>query len=625
MLPDLAPIGEVGARTDAGARTEAGAPAGDLLPAGEPDWSTYGGRLLGANLLAPGLVELSLFAPKAKTVHAAGDFNSWSATATPLTKNAEGIWRAVVPIAKPEGVQYEFVLDGSVHVSDPYGKAAVQARGKSLITLGSYAWKDAAWKRPPRKDLVIYELNVSDFSSHASSGVDPALRGTYAGFEQKIPYLKQLGVNAVELMPIFEYCSDGYSWGYNTTFHFAPEAGLASSAHGAQVAELKHLVDVLHQAGIAVIVDAVYNHVDHTCNPLWQIDSVYYFDYDDNGDPVNDRLAWGDKVASWRPMVKKLIFDSLRYWMDAYHLDGFRLDSTENMDGPAVLEIIQALKDRGYGDRYFLFEEFSGPHNAAIQALNAKLGEVLVTSWGTGYKYELWEAVKKGAASAAKLGKVTYYSHDDGWSRPAEIVNYFSAHDEGTLSTRIGASKQQVKAAAVHLLMSMGLPMVWSGDELLRVHYGNYHPGGSKEAVKQANNTIDWSLASTNADLVAFYAGLIKLRLAHPALRLDLQGPDGSPDYFDWNTASWQSAVGAALKNVSKDNNFVVLVNFEAAAKDFNVSFPGGGTWYLMCDGKSATEKAPGLQTWTAPASGTLKVSVPAQSGYVFMSQQVNP
>jgi pullulanase/glycogen debranching enzyme len=591
------------------------------LPAA--DFSIYGGRLLGANVVAPGLVEFTLFAPDAKSVAVAAAFNNWSEAATPLSKRPDGIWRALVSIASPAGKQYEFVLDGDKRVADPYAKANVQARGRSVIVDSSYAWKDGAFQRPPRERLVIYELNLADFTSDPSSGVDAILAGTYAGMEKKIDYLTKLGVTAVELMPIAEYCSDAYSWGYDPSFFFAPEAGLASAPTGEQVDELKHLVDALHGAGIAVIVDMVFNHIAHNCNPLWTIDPVYYFDYNNDGDPTNDALPWGEHLATWRPMARKLMFDSLKLWMDAYHVDGFRLDSTENIDGDALQEVLKTLAQRGYGDRHFIAEEWSSAHNAAIRAMNAAEGAVLLSSWGTSFKNVVWEAVTKGAASTANLGRVTYYSHDEGWNLPAEVVNFFSSHDEGTLSTRWGASKQQVKVAALHLLTSLGLPMIWSGDEFLRVHYGNYIPGGKGATWKQ-NNIVDWSLAETNADLVSYYAALIKLRVAHPALHLNVKTPDGTPDYFDWSTASWTSAVGESFKGVAGDHDFVALSNFEAAPREFTVNFPRTGTWYLMCDGTTATDQAPGLQT-LAVAASPMKITVPAQSSYLYMSQAANP
>ncbi len=581
-------------------------------PNDQPPWDdTFGGRLLGATRYGPNLVEFSLFAPNASTVSVEGD---WGGQA--LERDGSGVWAGFVTIDDPVGKRYRFVIDGERRVADPYARAMPQHRGDSIIVATSYGWTDAGWVRPPRQNLVIYEMHVSDFTYDPSSGVTPANRGRYLGAIEKIPYLQRLGVNAVELMPVSESQSDDYGWGYNPAFLFAPEAGYASAIDGVQVRELQQLVDALHAAGIAVILDAVYNHVagKDSDNPFWAVDSQYYFDFD--GDGAVDTTPWGYKLATQRPMVRKLMFDNMRYWMDAYHVDGFRLDSTENIHFDAIADSVGALAAAGYGDRYFLLEEFDQGHNERVRQVDAAAGASLLSSWGTGYKYAIWNAVTSGNCNCASLGSPTFFSRDEGWQAADEIVNYYSSHDEGTLSARFGANQSQVRVAATHLLTALGIPMIWMGEEFQRLHYGNFSPNGDNTS--RENNLVDWHLADQNAELVDFFAALIRLRIAHPALHSRLGV------HLAWDVNSWSGAIGYRYTGTPGDNDFVVLVNYTDGDQTYHVDFPSTAAWYVMSDGVHATASAPGLDTWQVDA-GQRAIAVSPKTGLVLMSSYVNP
>lgn len=586
---------------------------------------TYGGTMLGANIISGTTVEFTVFAPNASSIHVAGEFNSWSGTANPMTKITGGVWKATIDIQDLANDQYKFVLDGgSTWYADPYSKANEYSSGNSLIVSTSYAWSDSSWTKPGRSELVIYEMHIKDFTSHAaSSGV--TAKGKYAGVEEKIAYLTNLGINVVQFMPPTEVSDGGYSWGYNPSLYFAPESYMASANTGVQVTEMKHLINALHNAGIAVIFDVVYNHVGPDDNYFWIFEQVYYFDYNNDGVVDSaDATDWGAKFCTWRPMVKKLMYDNMKYLMDTYHVDGFRLDSTENMDSAGTLEVIDNLYSAGYTSQYYIFEEFNGDHNSAIQTYNSSKGKAVISSWGTGYKNNAWDAIKYGASSGSSLGKIVYYSKDDGWNYQSEAINYISSHDEGTLvGTNIQATEQEVRVGNALLLTSMGIPMIWMGEEFMRIHHGNHLPTNLGKNTDEANNVMDWSLATANTNLVKYIASLIKLRITHPSLRMTVQHPESTGN-FSWNTADWESAIGYTYKGISGDNDFIVLANFETSAKLYSsVSFPQNGTtWYVMSDGTSATHTNGGLSSFTAPA--TSNISVPAQSAVIYMSSAVN-
>jgi 1,4-alpha-glucan branching enzyme len=600
-------------RDDAGARdagTGPSEPACALRDDGRPAWhALHGGLPLGARVVGTDQVEFSLFAPNAASVQVTGAF----AADAQLARDADGVCTATLAIANPVGQEYRFLVDGR-SVADPYARANDGNQGNSIVVGESaFAWTDGDFVRPPREQLVIYEVHAGDFTRHESSGVSAERRNTFAGFLDKLDHLERLGVNAVELMPVWENQSEGYDWGYSASLWFAPDTWLAGTRKGGQVDELKKLVDALHARGIAIIFDVVYNHVwgQTGVNHFWGIDPVYYFDVDGDGDPENDRNDWGYIVATQRPALRKLMYDHMSYLLREFHADGFRIDATSVMDIEAVLEVVGELDDDGFCDRYYIAEEFDGEHNAAIRAYNRELGRTLVSSWGTGYKNRVWDAIREPDSSTTDLTHVTYFSQRDGWSRSDEVVNYVASHDEGTVNTWLGASEAQVRVAATHLLTSAGIPMLWLGEEFMRVHASNHGPN----AVAAENNVLDWSFAERHASLVDYYGALVRLRIAHPSLYAAESGaPDAS---FVWENEHAERAIGH-VRRAAGDETFVTLINYQSHDQDYDVAFPEPGTWHLMVDGEQAASELPGLGTLEVQGSST-RVRVPATRAHVYM------
>ena len=591
--------------------------------------------IFGGSYVLPGCTRVgsdflfSVFAPNSSRAQIAGEFTSWQTSAVDMYyDHIQGYWwkKLAASAAVAHGKQYKYILDDNNWAPDPYGRAFYESSDyNSQIVDNSYTWGDGSWSRPAKSSLVIYEMHVKDFT-HGDSGYSypTGAQGNYLGMKAKIPYLVSLGVNAVEIMPIQEWPGGYYSWGYNNNGYFAPENSLASDGHAndtSAVNEFKELVDALHQAGIAVILDVVYNHTATEGNSLWAIDNNYFFDVGNNTD-------WGNRVEMRNPRVQKFFIDNMKYWMDEYHVDGFRLDATGEIDAGSTRYLVKQLKDNGYANRYYIFEEFEGGHNSGIQSFNSAEGGPYISSWGTGYKYAIWGAVNNGWDGS--LGKVTYYSKDDGWNYQGEVINYFSSHDEGTLAGRQSASVQKVKMAAVHLLTSMGIPMVWMGDEVHRLHYGNYPSSGS--GIDEANNTMDWDTLKTAAatsGILDFYSGLIKLRIAHPNLHMSVADPgNASVDDFNWNmsTDQWNGSVLSYTYKGSGDNGFVVFINYGSSTEaGRTATVPVDGTWHVMCDGSSAvSDVGSALGTVTA-SGGSLSYDVPANSGIILMSDSTLP
>lgn len=567
---------------------------------------------LGATYLGAGQgTRFAVYAPNASAVSVAGAFNSFNITANPLTLGAGGVWETIVPTAAP-GHNYKYYSAdfGSTWLRDPYGRSFNGTDNDNTIIINdNYVWT-SSFTRPAKEALVIYEMHVKDFTRSDST----ATRGAnYLGMIDKIPYLVALGVNAVELMPMQEWAGNSYSWGYNSACYFAPENSLSpNTGDGSAYQNFKKLVDALHTAGIAVILDVVYNHTFDD-SPLWQIDSTAYHS--------TETVPWGRKLDLTKSPTMRYVKDNLRFWMDEFRVDGFRFDATEYIDSPALLGVVTELCAAGYADRYFIFEEFDPAHNAAIQAYNTAAGQPVISSWGTGYKNAVWAAMVSGGSSG-NLGKVTYYSEEDGWDRPGSVINYFSSHDEGTLTGK-GMPKAVIRTAAVHLLTSMGIPMLWMGEEVCSPQQGN----NAADPTAEASNIVDWNtLRPAHTDLTGFFAALIKLRIDHPALRPAAANPAAS-DKFGWfMDKGWKGwNLGYTHKGTSGDNNFVVLVNYShTTAETFAVSFPVLGNWYVMCDGVNATNNAPGLGSWNITTT-TSNITVSPTNALIFMSAGQNP
>ncbi len=266
-------------------------------------------------------ISFRVWAPHASSVAVAGDFNKWSATANLLASEGNGYWSADVPDAKP-GQEYRYRLKNGKNELwrlDPYARALTNSVGNSIIVDRSYEWSDGGFKMPPWNELVIYEMHVGSFNAK-----EQGKPGTFDAAIEKLDYLAELGINAIEVMPPTEF-PGGYSWGYNPAHPFAVE-----SEYGGPFG-LKRFVDEAHKRGIAVILDVVYNHVGPSDNSLWQFDGwsendgggIYFY---------NDWRAetpWGNTRPDYgRPEVRQYFRDNALMWLEEYHCDGLRFDAT---------------------------------------------------------------------------------------------------------------------------------------------------------------------------------------------------------------------------------------------------------------------------------------------------------
>jgi glycogen operon protein len=471
---------------------------------------------------------------------------------------------------------------------------------RSRVAFDDFDWEGDSPLEINDADLVIYELHVRSFTKNENSGVK--FKGTYAGIVEKIPYLKALGINAVELMPVFEFDEFENSrthpdtgeklynyWGYSTVAFFAPKAGFAASGKfGMQVDEFKQLVKELHKEGIEVILDVVFNHTAEgnergpsisfkgLDNKIYYMltPEGYYFNFSGTGNTLNCN----------NPVVRNLVLDCLRYWCAEYHIDGFRFDLASilgrdpwgaPLSNPPLLESLAfdpilssckliaeawdagGLYQVGTFPAYGRWSEWNGKYRDTarryLKGDDDQLGEMAQRVQGSPDLYQ-WN----GRSPATSINFITCH---DGFTL-ADLVSFNGKHNEANgenncdggddnLSWNCGAEgwtedqaikslrmKQSMNALAI-LLTSRGTPMLLMGDEFGRSQHGN----NNAYCIDSPVSWVDWSLLESNRLLYAFTKNLVGFRHQHKCLRINRFDDPGSrhfPSCSFHGTNPWQ-------------------------------------------------------------------------------------
>jgi isoamylase len=507
----------------------------------------------------------------------------------------------------PAGGNHRF--DPSAVLLDPYARlisgretwapAGERRPYRSGIGYEDFDWEDDRLLSIPSEDLVIYELHVRGFTRHPSSAVRHP--GTFAGLTEKIPYLRELGVNCVELMPVFEFdeLDDGRRnpvtgerlcnyWGYSTVAFFAPKADYAATGvYGMQADEFKNMVKQFHRAGIEVILDVVFNHTaeGNELGPTLSfrgLDNSTYYMLTPEGFYYN-YSGTGNTLNCNHPVVRGFILDCLRYWVAEYHIDGFRFDLAailgRSLDGsplpnPPVLETL--AHDPVLRECKLIAEAWDA---AGLYQVGSFPDYLRWSEWNGRYRDTVRRFIKGDPGTARDLAarlagsadlygrrgltaSVNYLTAHDGFTL-ADLVAYNDKHNEangegnrdgdnGNNSWNCGHEgptddrevlalrRRQVRNALLILLCSRGIPMLLAGDEAGRSQQGN------NNAYCQDNpiSWFDWNLAEKNAGLVRFVRCAVAFRQAHPALRAS-GAPAAEDAWFPsltWHgTRAWQA------------------------------------------------------------------------------------
>jgi isoamylase len=545
-----------------------------------------------------------------------------------------------------------------VVVPKDYSRDALRANDEKLVAAmksvvvhpHAYDWEgDAPLKRPSSR-TIIYEMHVRGFTQHPSSGLREGLRGTYAGLIEKIPYLQQLGITAVELLPVFQFdAQDALPgrvnyWGYAPVSFFAPHQGYSSRQDPlGPVDEFRDMIKALHRAGLEVILDVVFNHTAEGDQrgptlSLRGLDNNIYYMLEHDGSRYANYSGTGNTLNTNHPIVRRMIVDSLRYWVQEMHVDGFRFDlasilardtSGQPMRNPPVLWDIES--DPTLAGTKMIAEAWDAGGLYQV----GSFVEDSWKEWNGRFRDDVRGFFRGDKGSVARVadrlvGSPEIYGYRE--REAEESVNFVTCHDGFTLNdlvsynlkhneangenNRDGASdnrswncgaegptddaavenlrNRQVKNLLTCTMLSLGMPMIIMGDEVRRTQRGN------NNAYCQDNEIswFDWTLFSKHADIHRFVQLLIARRLLrdveaeHKRESLNqflleaIKSWHGvklcKPDWSDW---SHSVAFSAELKKEKQLLHFILNAFWEPLNFDLPpVSEEGGGSWRRWID-----------------------------------------
>jgi glycogen operon protein len=577
----------------------------------------------------------------------------------PRTNRQYHYWHIFVPGVRP-GQIYGYRVDGPFDpkngqrfdpkkvLLDPYGRGVVVPDGYSrdaasgdgdntpvamksvVVDPSTYDWEGDLPLNNPSSRTVVYEMHVRGFTMHASSGVSGITRGTYAGLIEKIPYLQQLGVTAVELLPVFQFdvqaAPPGHGrvnyWGYQPVSYFAPHQAYSSKRDplGA-VNEFRDMVKALHRGGIEVILDVVFNHTaeggeDGPTQCFRGLDNRSYYILQRDGFTYADFTGCGNTLNANHPVVRRMIVDSLRYWVDEMHVDGFRFDlasilsrdaSGHPMPNPPVLWDIES--EPALAATKLIAEAWDA---AGLYQVGSFIGDAW-KEWNGHFRDDVRSFFRGEQGTVRRLadrmlGSPDVYGHK---GREAEAsVNFVTCHDGFSLndlvsydrkhneangeSNRDGADDnrswncgvegstddaviealrgRQVKNFMTITLLSLGMPMILMGDEVRRTQGGNNNAYCHDDEA----NWFDWTLVTKHADIHRFVRLLIErrslreLEAGRRALSLTEMLHEATTAWHgikllqpDWSPHSHSLAFGAELRHAGLGLHLIMNAYWE--------------------------------------------------------------
>jgi glycogen operon protein len=543
------------------------------------------------------------------------------------------IWSIYVPNIGP-GQLYHFQADGpfdpeqgqrfngKARLIDPYAKAlaghflpsddGICRPPKCVVIDDFFDWETDRHLKRPLADTVIYEMHVRGFTRDATSGAQHP--GTYLGVIEKIPYLKSLGVTAVELMPIYEFPMESpwgqklerpNYWGYDPLAFFAPHQGYAAGTEpGCQVTEFKQMVKALHAAGIEVILDVVFNHTaeGNELGPTLGfkgLENKVYYMLGNGGSFYRNFTGCGNTINGNHPIVREMLFLCLRHWVQTYHIDGFRFDlasilsrnrAGEIIPNPPVVEMI--AEDPLLSDTKVIAEAW----DAAGAYQVGSFANLRWAEWNGRYRDDVrqyWRGDPHmvGEIATRLAGSADLYQA--GGRQPYHSINFVTSHDGFPLNDLVSYAfkhnednnegnrdgddnnhsanygvegptrkknieiirQRQIKNFLATLLLSQGVPMLLAGDECRRTQRGN------NNAYCQDNQIswFDWTLIEKHPDLVRFVQALVAFRRGNPTLRRRTFLSGISVRYGELPDVSWFNPEGGGIDWANGEQGLVCV------------------------------------------------------------------
>jgi 1,4-alpha-glucan branching enzyme len=539
---------------------------------------------MGARLVE-GAVAFRVWAPHADEFLVSGTFNDWSATAHPLGREANGYWSVDVPGAKA-GDEYRYLIhtgEQELWRIDPYAREVTNSVGNAVVTDGSFDWGDETFQIAPWNELVIYELHIGTF--HKPPGDQP---GNFYSAMEKLPYLRDLGINCVEIMPFTEF-PGGFSWGYNPAHPFAIE-----SDYGGPQA-FKEFVKACHQHGIAVLVDVVYNHLGPGDLDLWRFDG--WWEHDGGGIYFyNDWRAetpWGATRPDYgRGEVRQFLRDNAVMWIEEYHVDGLRWDATafirnvHGHEGSPASDLAE-----GWGLMQWIHQELQARYPNALSIAEDLRNNSFLTKpidmggagfgaqWDGTFVHSIREAVITNDDAFRNMESVRdallHRYDEDAFRR----IIYTESHDEvangkarlpeeiwpGQVDSWFAKKRSTLGAALV--LTAPGVPMLFQGQEFLEDRW--FHD----------QDPLEWARTEQQNGVLAIYRDLIGLRRNLAGTTRGLVGQEAR--VYHVNQADKVIAFQRWAQGGPGDS-VIVIANFaNRPLVGYRIGLPGEGTWQV--------------------------------------------
>lgn len=615
------------------------------------NYNTYDGNDLGFTY-TPEYTTFKVWAPSAEQVllklYTTGSFYEEGAQVLGIKQMlydaSTGVWSATVD-GDLNKIYYTYVIKtakGTQETQDVYSKAVgVNSKRSEVVDLAQTnpeGWEnDGHILVDKPNDAIIWEIHVRDFSSSDTSGVSKEHRGKFLAFTERgtvipftnfptcVDYLKQLGITHIQINPAFDFGSVNeitgvdYNWGYDPVNYNVPEGSYATDPyHGeVRIREFKEMVKSLHKDGIGVIMDVVYNHVYSAVDsPFEKTVPGYYFRMQD-GKFLNSS-GCGNVTASDKTMFRKFMIDSLRYWTEEYHIDGFRFDlmachdiETMNLIREELDKIDTRLLIYGEpwtandGENGISGEDCSNKSNA--KKLSNRIGM---------FNDDMRHGIKGGSDDDSK-GFIQGSTHSaynviagmmgassvtfGNWANePSQCITYASAHDNLSLWDKILKSNwctdydttdklyvTQNKLAAVLILASLGIPFWMAGEEFARTKYGDHNSYKSPDSI----NSINWTRSIRYKELVDYYRGLIKIRKSFSPLR-DNTTKAVNDGYIVYNGQSISLTMKNDTEGEWKMISVIINNSEQPCTPQIKSQYELPKGWYVVANGEEASDEA---------------------------------
>jgi 1,4-alpha-glucan branching enzyme len=550
-------------------------------------------------------VYFRVWAPHAKKVFVTGDFNNWSETAHEMNHEGDGYWGVDIPEAGFNN-EYKYIIDTGrekLFRNDPYAKEVTNSNGNSLVIDPHFEWTDYDFEMPAWNELLIYEMHVGTFNVKEDG--EP---GTFYSVKERLGYLRALGVNAIEIMPATEF-PGGFSWGYNPSHPFAIETNYGG------VKAFKELVNAAHEAGIAVILDVVYNHFGPDDLDLWQFDGwsenggggIYFYQ------DWRAQTPWGHTRPDYgRKEVRQYIRDNALMWLEEYHVDGLRTDAISFIrnvhgkehpegdlpDGWSLMQWINEEVRQRFPHKITIAEDLQ--NNEWITKTSGEGGEGFSTQWDPGFTFSVRDVLKVTDDASRDLKHIeyaiTHCFNGDAFQR----VIYTESHDDvANGKTRVPDeiapddaqnwfAKKRSILGAVLTLTSAGIPMIFQGQEF--VESGSFSD----------TQPLDWSKFSEFKGIARLYRDCIRLRRNADGISRGLTGQhtriihmnheDKVVVFHRWYEGGYKDSV-------------IVIMNFaDREHRNYEIGVPEEGQWKVRfnSDWKGYDESFTGIEVFEA-------------------------